>query len=155
MECICSFTWSMNTLWEHSVWGASRVNKTYLVTALWELPGCMLSHSVVSSSLRHCGRQLTKLSVHGILQARILEWVAMPSSRGSFWPRDRTRVSCVSCLASRFFTCWAIREAQGLPHWGSLQGSEEEISTVSVLDCLKSKSVSCSVRSDSLQPQGL
>ena len=29
-------------------------------------------------------------SVHGILQARILEWVAMPSSRGSFWPRDRT-----------------------------------------------------------------
>ena len=31
--------------------------------------------------------------VHGILQARILEWVAMPSSRGSCWPRDRTRVS--------------------------------------------------------------
>ena len=31
---------------------------------------------------------------HGILQARILEWVAMPFSRGSSWPRDRTRVSC-------------------------------------------------------------
>ena len=34
-------------------------------------------------------------SVHGILQSRILEWVAMPSSRGSSWPRDRT---CISCL---------------------------------------------------------
>ena len=34
-------------------------------------------------------------SVHGILQARILEWVAMPFSRGSSWPRDRTHVSYV------------------------------------------------------------
>ena len=36
--------------------------------------------------------------VHGILQARILEWVAMPSSRGSFWPRDQTCLSHVSCI---------------------------------------------------------
>ena len=34
-------------------------------------------------------------SVHGILQARILEWVVMPSSRGSSWPRDRTHISYV------------------------------------------------------------
>ena len=40
-------------------------------------------------------------SVHGILQARILEWVVMPSSRGSSQPRDRT---CVSWIASGFFT---------------------------------------------------
>ena len=39
-------------------------------------------------------------SIHGILQARILEWVAIPSSRGSSQPRDRTQVSCT---ASRFF----------------------------------------------------
>jgi len=39
--------------------------------------------------------------VHGILQARMLEWVAMPSSRGSSQPRDRT---LVSCIAGRFFT---------------------------------------------------
>ena len=38
------------------------------------------------------------LSVHGIFQARILEWVAMPSSRGSSWPRDWT---CVSCIGRR------------------------------------------------------
>ena len=34
-------------------------------------------------------------SIHGIFQARILEWVAMPFSRGSSWPRDRTRISCL------------------------------------------------------------
>ena len=39
-------------------------------------------------------------STHGILQTRILEWVAMPSSRGSSQPRDRTCVSYVSCLGS-------------------------------------------------------
>ena len=43
-------------------------------------------------------------SVHGIRQARILEWVAMPSSRGSSRPRDQTCISYVSCMASRFFT---------------------------------------------------
>ena len=48
-------------------------------------------------------------TVHGILQARILEWVAMPSSRGSSQPRDRTRVSHI---AGGFFTSWATREAQ-------------------------------------------
>ena len=36
--------------------------------------------------------------VYGILQARILKWVAMPSSRGSSYPRDRTSVSYVSCI---------------------------------------------------------
>ena len=40
-------------------------------------------------------------SVDGILQARILEWVAMPSSRGSSWPRD---LNHVSCFAGKFFT---------------------------------------------------
>ena len=48
-------------------------------------------------------------SVHGILQARILEWVAISFSRGSSWPRNQTRVSCI---AGRFFTDWAMREAQ-------------------------------------------
>ena len=40
-------------------------------------------------------------SVHGILQARILEWVAMPSSRGSSQPRDWTGISYVSCIGRR------------------------------------------------------
>ena len=47
--------------------------------------------------------------VHGTLQARILELVAFPFSRGSSRPRDQTQVSCT---AGRFFTSWATREAQ-------------------------------------------
>ena len=47
-------------------------------------------------------------SVHGIYQARILECVAMPSSRGSSWPRNQTQVSCI---AGRFFIVWVTREA--------------------------------------------
>ena len=43
-------------------------------------------------------------SVHGTLQTRILEWVAISSSRGSSRPRDRTLVSCSSCTAGRLFT---------------------------------------------------
>ena len=48
-------------------------------------------------------------TVLGILQARILEWVAFPFSRGSSQPRDRAQVSSIT---GRFFTRWATREAQ-------------------------------------------
>ena len=51
-------------------------------------------------------RSLPGSSVHGILQARILEWVTIPFFRGSSWIRDQTRVSCI---AGRFFTFWAIQ----------------------------------------------
>ena len=50
-------------------------------------------------------------AVHGILQARILEWVTSPFSRGSSQSRDRTQVSC---FAGGFFTSWATKEAQKL-----------------------------------------
>ena len=46
-------------------------------------------------------------SVHGILQVRIVEWVTIPFSRGSSWPRDQTQVSYT---AGRFFIIWATRE---------------------------------------------
>ena len=55
------------------------------------------SHSVVSDSLR-------PHTVHGILQARRLEWVAVPFSRGSSQPRDWTQISRI---AGGFFTSWA------------------------------------------------
>ena len=48
-------------------------------------------------------------SIHGIFQARVLEWVAISFSRRSSWPRDWTQVSCV---AGRCFTFWATREAR-------------------------------------------
>ena len=50
----------------------------------------------------------TSSSGHGILQARILEWVAISSSKGSSWPRNRT---CVSCTAGRFLTVWTTRDS--------------------------------------------
>ena len=62
------------------------------------------SRSVVSNSLRPMD-----CIVYGILQARILEWVAFPFSRGSSQPRDQTQVSRI---AGGFFTSWATREAQ-------------------------------------------
>ena len=46
-------------------------------------------------------------SVHGIFQARVLEWVAISFSRRSSWPRDWTQVSCT---VGRCFTVWATRE---------------------------------------------
>ena len=51
-----------------------------------------------------CG--LSGSSFHGIFQARVLEWIAISFSRGSSWPRNRTRVSHI---AVRCFTIWATR----------------------------------------------
>ena len=72
--------------------------------------GCALrvSCSVVSNSLRPHGLQPGS-SVHGILQTRILEWVAIPFLRGSSQPRDQSQVSRI---AGRFFTRWVTREAE-------------------------------------------
>ena len=56
---------------------------------------------------------LSGSSVHGILQARILEQVAISFSGVSFQPGDWTRISCVSYIAGRFFTHWAINPNMG------------------------------------------
>ena len=58
-------------------------------------------------------------TVNGILQARILEWIAFPFSRGPSQPRNRTGVSCI---AGGFFTNWAIREAFNAGDEGSVPG---------------------------------
>ena len=78
--------------------------RAQLLCGTWGLsyPVCMLSHFswvwlfATSWTVAHQGS-----SVHGILQATILEWVPMPSSTGSSQPRSWTRVSCI---AGRFFT---------------------------------------------------
>ena len=67
-------------------------------------------------------------SVHEILKERILEWVAMSSSRGSSWPKDQTCVSCGSCIAGRFLNTETPEERLPCPsyckqccneHWGT------------------------------------
>ena len=60
-------------------------------------------------SLSHTRLFAPPWTVHGILQARIVEWVAFPFSRGSSQPRDWTQVSH---FADGFFTSWATREAR-------------------------------------------
>ena len=56
-------------------------------------------------------------SVHGILQARTLKQVAMPSSRGSYPPRDQTHVPCVSCIGKwvLYHQCYlgSLKEEKG------------------------------------------
>ena len=70
-----------------------------------------LVHSYVLSRFSQCptlcnpmDNSLPGSSVHGILQARILEWVVMPFSRGSSPPRDQTCISSVSCIGRRLLT---------------------------------------------------
>ena len=67
-----------------------------------------VSQSVLSNTVNPMDSGPPGSSVHGILQARIVEWIALPFSSGSSLPRDRTRVSYI---AGRFFTIWATREA--------------------------------------------
>ena len=70
--------------------------------------GYYIGNSVYAKSLQSCKAfcdsmdcRLLGSFVHGILQARVLEWVPISSSRRSSWPRDQT---CISCIAGRFFT---------------------------------------------------
>ena len=62
---------------------------------------CVPSCSVLSDSLISMDCNPPGSSVHGIFQARILEWVAISSSRGSSWPRDCTHISCISCIGTQ------------------------------------------------------
>ena len=79
-----------------------------LTSKLWDNKYVFFSslEKVAQSCLTLCNPM--DYTVHGILQARILEWVAFPFSRGSSQPRDQTQVSSI---AGRFFTSWATREA--------------------------------------------
>ena len=81
-------------------------------------------------------------SIHGILQAIKLEWVAISFSRGSSWPRNRTQVFCI---AGRLFTVWVIREAQlrylpfQSPFYKGRNWSTERLCNVSKIEQLESE----------------
>ena len=68
------------------------------------------------------------LSVHGIFQARILEQVAISSSRGSSWPRDRTCLSCISCIGRQILYHCAISLTHLVLHYIFLEGSMSDSS---------------------------
>ena len=120
--CLCFLLWGQDV---HFHWNLGEVCSKMIVVVcvyvvvLWIVSlfslylsltsSCLLNESescsIMSNSMRPHGLYI----IHGILQARILEWVAFPFARGSSPPRDRTQVSCI---AGRFFTSWATREAQ-------------------------------------------
>ena len=95
-----------DSLWPHGLYSP------------WSSPGqntgvgsCSLLQGIfptqgLNSGLLHCRQILCQLSFHG--SPRILEWVTYPFFSGSSWPRHQTGVSCIT---SRFFTSWVIREA--------------------------------------------
>ena len=106
------------------------MNHLFLYEAFWEAPEQSLPSifwKAFITSLRDMWYSYPTLcdpmdyTVHGILQASILEWVAYPFSRGSSRPRNWARVSCI---AGRFFTSWANREALR----SRLNNAEEQIS---------------------------
>ena len=90
----------------------------------------------------HVDRSLPGSSVHGILQAVLLEWVAIPFSRGSFQPGDRTQLS-PTC--SGFFTVWVTREAHR-------KGKQEFINNRSIV-CLDGQKGLCDKWSNKARPE--
>ena len=86
------------------------VFRIFIRRTLW-CPGCKRWCAYTCPTFcNHVDCSPPHSSVHGILQARVLEWewVAIPFSRGSSWPRDQTQVSCT---VGRLFIVWATREA--------------------------------------------
>ena len=79
-------------------------------------------------------------SVHGILQASILEWVANPFSRGSSWTRDWIRVSWT---AGGFFTIWATREAQKISSQSNLKHTTPESTISAYSSCILKSLPTC------------
>ena len=75
-----------------------------------------IGHSVVSDPLQSHGLSPGSL-VHGILQARILEWVAIPFSRESSQPRDWTQVSCIKPRSPALKEDYLSSEPSGKPHY--------------------------------------
>ena len=79
---------------------------------------CLEMHacSVLSNSCDPMNCNPPGCSLYGIFQARILEWISVFPSKGSSWPKDRTCVSWVSCIAGRFFIIWDIGDLNTF-HW--------------------------------------
>ena len=107
-EGLCACHQQTRALCPHGVYGLAGTEGLAVKTKVLE--GFVKVSEVTQSCLTLCNPMdcgPPGSSVLGILQARILEWVAMPFSRGSSQPRDWTQVSVIG---GRFFTIWAMRE---------------------------------------------
>ena len=117
----CNFTWNLihhPFLFNNQplILGHPSVNISLQIESSVPFSPCMLSHfsRVWLCDPMDCSPP--GFSVHGILQSRILEWVAIPSSRGSSWLVDWTRVSYVTCVGSGLLPTRATWEVPLPPH---------------------------------------
>ena len=105
MEYFCS--WNFVLSWFSPTPGFSYINLLQIspIYKYWkvsEFSPCCYCCLIAKSCLTHCSHMNCKgSSVHGISQARILEWVVVSFFRGYSWPKDWNHISC---LAGRFFT---------------------------------------------------
>ena len=107
----------MGTEFQFRKWKIQEMNDGESCTTVWiyAVPlNCAVKYGwgsewvkVTQSCLTLCNP--IDYTVHGILQARLMEWVAFPTCRGSSQPRDQTQVSHI---AGRFFTSWVIGQVQ-------------------------------------------
>ena len=135
----CQQGWFLLSLW----WGVCSRLSPWLVNghpllgftssplSVWWWWG--FNHYVISHSCDHMDCSSPGSSVHGILQVGILESVAISFSRGSSWLRNRT---WVSCIADRFFTNWAKREAPSLCIRLQISSSSKDTSHIGLGPCL-------------------
>ena len=84
-----------------------------LSSVLYIMHSCILNHLVVSNFCDPMDCRLPGSSVHEISRQEYWKWVAMPTSRGSFWCRDQNCSSCSSHIAGRFFTAEPLKK----PHY--------------------------------------
>ena len=111
-----SVWWVKNCIFKYTDTLIHLKHQNYILRHLMESRGCccLVTESCPYSLRPHGLCSPPGSSVHGISQARILEWVAMSSSREFSWPRARTRVSWVSCFGKWVIYHWATWEAQWL-----------------------------------------
>ena len=109
------WVWGQESLREHIQDDAGILWNTWMKRSDWEIAGWQEQEEMVHtinwwhkkvkvSVVSRVRLFAIPWSVHGILQARILEWVAIPFSRGSSQPKNRTQVFCIE---GTFFAVWA------------------------------------------------
>ena len=117
----CNFTWNLihhPFLFNNQplILGRPSVNISLQIESSVPFSPCVLSRFSRVWLCYPMDRSPPGFSVHGILQSRILEWVAIPSSRGSSWLTDWTHVSYVTCVGSGLLPPSATWEVPLPPH---------------------------------------
>ena len=115
-------------IWQHTFY-IYRMQKIYIERQVCAKSDLKLLTTATAKSLQSHLKPMVcsppGSSVHGILQARILQWVAISFSRGSSWPRDWTQVSNSSCIMQVDLYYWTTGEAPVSNSWSSCKSKRK------------------------------